>query len=147
MYIISTIRRCGYAYQPNKNILYPDEDQLDDEEEEKKEEGAEGEGAAAELENTFEMCGETGVARRSDMKRKALASPSPSPHKPATRNTPRSRGGGKVVADTPDASHSLAKKADEPGSAQDEVTMKRRMLRAKLAEADSPLPPPSCVIP
>ena len=28
-----------------------------------------------------------------------------------------------------------------------QVSMKRRMLRAKLAEADSPLPPPSRILP
>ena len=101
------LAECGWAYQPNKNIIYPDE-MVDAEEEE----------------------GEEAMQQNAELKRKALESPSSSHKADARRRTPRSS----------------AKKSDD-ADGQDDVTLKRRVLRAKLAEADSPLPPPKRLVP
>lgn len=143
---------CGYAYQPNKNIMYPEDDHDDEtlgdgntstpytstntlsNTSDKTPIDSADEQQAATREGTLEVqevaAEEEIAAADLNLKRKAAASPSP--RKPTAR--------------TP---HSSAKKlpVSAPSSAQDEVNMKRQMLRAKLAEADSPLPPPSRIIP
>eukprot|EP00802_Teleaulax_amphioxeia_P018452 Tamp_18645.p1 GENE.Tamp_18645~~Tamp_18645.p1 ORF type:complete len:209 (+),score=31.49 Tamp_18645:579-1205(+) len=138
---------CGYAYQPNKNIpnlLYPD-----DELESSPEAPEDGSGSAAatsaseavdamdEDASQWDLVGKAGACRPSVTKRKALASPSPRKPRntPSRPQKPDDQVTGQVTA------------SSAPGSAQDEVSMKRRMLRAKLAEADSPLPPPSRILP
>jgi len=131
---------CGYAYQPNKNILYPAEDLEDDDD---NEEGKEA-GEAAPMSSdsmSVDASEEEGACIHSSamMKRKALTSPSP--RKP--RNTPsRSQ----RPTDTSTCCPGSATSAQGCVMSLDEVSMKRRMLRAKLAEADSPLPPPSRII-
>ena len=135
--------------QPNKNIVYPEEHIPDDAEEEDTAEAA-ADDTTVSGEQAVELSAEavgtaapgiaSGAVRRPlELKRKAAASPSP--RKPATRSyTPRSAGKGEGGARS-------GCKGDAPGSAQDDVSMKRRMLRAKLAEADSPLPPPTRMLP
>mmetsp|Transcript_92653 Transcript_92653/g.135417 ORF Transcript_92653/g.135417 Transcript_92653/m.135417 type:complete len:367 (+) Transcript_92653:151-1251(+) len=153
---------CGYAYQPNKNILYPEDDHDEDNDHddvnadkpdettnpsdktpadtivgqhtaaaEGKEEEEKGE---EEEEKGLERLGESGVQRPVDLNLKRKATASPSPRKSSAR-TPRG------------SAKKLPLPASAPSSAQDEVNMKRQMLRAKLAEADSPLPPPSRILP
>jgi hypothetical protein len=135
--------------QPNKNIVYPEEHIPDDDKEDDTAEAA-ADVTTARVEQAVELSVEaaataaaglaSGAVRRPlELKRKAAASPSP--RKPATRSyTPRSAGKGEGGAQS-------SCKKDALGSAQDDVSMKRRMLRAKLAEADSPLPPPTRMLP
>lgn len=133
--------------QPNKNILYPEEETADDGSENDADADATPAAELGEVQEDAASEGEcAGIAggairRPLDLKRKAVASPSP--RKPATRShTPRSAAKGEGGAKA-----SAAGRSGTPGSTQDDVSIKRRMLRAKLAEADSPLPPPTRMLP
>ena len=120
----------------------------EDEEEAEESAGGEDTGGGA-GEDEVAQAGANGLAsgairRPLELKRKAAASPSP--RKPTARSyTPR--GGGESAGGGGRAGSRSEAPGSTPGSAQDEVTLKRRMLRAKLAEAESPLAPPTRIIP
>lgn len=116
---------CGYAYQPNKHVVYPEDyvDPLANKEEEDDNDD-EGESKWGE----FETCGQTGVARpKSEHKRKAA--------------TPGHESAKKLGKELTPASEAEAEAQGTP-----DVVTKRRILRAKLAEADSPLASPKAVV-